>query len=271
MSYFINDEKQELKVGKVITHVIGGLIFLVILFGSWGNIGKGERGVKFSKITGNVSTLGQGLYFKLPIFEYVTKMDVQVQKDEVVASAASKDLQTVTARVAVNFKLDPEYVAQLSQDVGSQYKERLIDPAVQEVVKAVTAKYTAEELITKREEVREGIKIGLTEKLKTHHILVDQFNIVDFDFSASFNAAIEAKVTAEQNALASKNKLEQVKYEAEQRVTEAKAEAEAIRIQAQAITQQGGAEYVNLKAVEKWNGVLPQYQLSNTTPFLNIK
>ena len=100
--------------------------------------------------------------------------------------------------------------------------------------------------------------------------MVDELSIVNFDFSNSFNSAIEAKVTAEQNALAAKNKLEQVKFEAEQRITQAKGEAEAIRIQAQAIQNQGGAEYVNLKAIEKWNGDLPTYMMGNSVPFVNI-
>jgi regulator of protease activity HflC (stomatin/prohibitin superfamily) len=103
-------------------------------------------------------------------------------------------------------------------------------------------------------------------------IVVDQVNITNFDFSQSFNAAIEAKVTAEQSALAAKNKLEQVKFEAEQRVTQAKGEAEAIKIQAAAIQAQGGQEYVSLKWVEKWNGALPTTQLGNSgfTPLISI-
>ena len=156
--------------------------------------------------------------------------------------------------------------------IGKEYRERIIDPALQEAVKSATALYTAEELITKRPEVKDTIKTLLVERLSQEYILVDEFSIVNFDFSPSFNQAIEAKVTAEQNALASKNKLEQVKYEAEQRIATAKGEAEAIRIQADAIQSQGGAEYVNLKAIEKWNGVLPSYMMGNgTVPFVTIK
>ena len=101
-------------------------------------------------------------------------------------------------------------------------------------------------------------------------IVVHEVSIVNFNFSKSFKEAIEAKVTAEQQALAAKNKLEQVKYEAEQRISQAQGEAEAIRIQAQAIQNQGGAEYVNLKAIEKWNGQLPAYMLGDSVPLINL-
>lgn len=101
-------------------------------------------------------------------------------------------------------------------------------------------------------------------------IIISGMNITNLEFSPSFNTAIEAKVTAEQNALAQKNKLEQVKYEAQQTIEKAKAEAESIKIQAESVNSQGGADYVKLKAIEKWNGVLPQYQLGNATPIIDI-
>jgi regulator of protease activity HflC (stomatin/prohibitin superfamily) len=158
----------------------------------------------------------------------------------------------------------------LWKSVGEDYKIKIIDPAIQEAIKAVTSKYTAEELITKRSQVKDDAKVVLAERLTKEFIIVDELSIVNFDFSKSFNEAIEAKVTAEQNALASKNKLEQVKYEAEQRIVQAKGEAEAIKIQAEAIQNQGGEAYVNLKAIEKWNGTLPTYT-GGAMPFINVK
>ncbi len=138
-------------------------------------------------------------------------------------------------------------------------------------MKANTAKYTAEQLITKREDVRAGIIALLTDKMKPFGVTVDAVNITNFDFSPQFNTAIEAKVTAEQNALAAKNKLDQVQYEAQQRVAQADGEAKAIAIQAQAINSQGGASYVQLKAIEKWDGKLPtQFIPGQSVPFLNL-
>jgi regulator of protease activity HflC (stomatin/prohibitin superfamily) len=247
------------------------IFFLVIfLLDTFVIINPGVRGVIVFLGQTQDKILDEGFYFKVPFMQKIVKIDVKTQVENVVADAASKDLQIVTSKVALNYHVDPEKVNYLWKSIGAKYKERIIDPSIQESVKAITARYTAEELITKRAEVREGIKSLLKERLANHYIIVDEFSIVDFDFSKAFNDAIEAKVTAEQQALAAKNKLEQVKYEAEQRITTAKAEAEAIKIQAEAIQRQGGEDYVKLKAIEKWNGVLPTYVLGNSIPFIQI-
>ena len=146
----------------------------------------------------------------------------------------------------------------------------IIEPIIREVIKSQAALYTAEELVTKRAEFSNKVSAMLSEKIGSKDSVFERLNITNFQFSESFSKAIEAKVTAEQNALAAKNKLEQVKFEAEQRVAEAKGEAEAIKIQAQAIQAQGGKEYVNLKWVEKWNGILPTTILGDSVPMINI-
>ena len=143
-------------------------------------------------------------------------------------------------------------------------EDTLLAPAIQESVKAATAKYTAEELITKRELVRTDIENALKDKIVKYGVNIVQVNIVNFEFSKSFDMSIEAKVKAEQDALAQKNKLEQVKYEAQQKIESAKAEAETIRIQAEAIQKQGGAEYIQLKWIEKWSGQLPTTSLGTS-------
>jgi regulator of protease activity HflC (stomatin/prohibitin superfamily) len=154
-----------------------------------------------------------------------------------------------------------------------QYKERIIDPAVQEVVKAVTAKYTAVELITQREKVRTEIKDLLRQRLVGYNIGVDDFSIINFKFSQQFTQAIESKQTAEQFALKAQRDLERIKIEAEQKVTQAKAEAEALRLQKANITQ----ELVSLrqieasmKAIEKWDGHLPKVT-GGAIPFIDAK
>jgi prohibitin 2 len=251
--------------------LIGG-IFIVILFfvlSPFGVVNAGERGVRtrFGAVTGEV--LGEGLYWRIPLVESVKKLDVRVQKEEAEADAASKDLQTVSAKVAVNFNVEPRSVAKLYQEVGIRYKENLIAPALQETLKSSTAKFTAEELITKREEVKNVVVISLRDKLAKFGIVVVDFNIVNFDFSKSFNEAIESKVSAEQNALASKNKLEQVKYEAEQEIARAKGKAESIRVEAQALKD--NPEVATLRAIEKWSGNMPTYYGGGTLPFINVK
>ena len=251
---------------------IGLIIFLlliVVLNFPFGTIGAGERGIqlRFGAVTGKI--FNEGLYFRIPFVETIKKIDVKIQKDEVGASAASKDLQTVSSVVALNYHLDPLGVAKLYQEVGVDYNSRIIAPALQESVKAATAEFTAEELITKRPEVRERIKELLSEKLVKRNILLDDFNIISFDFSLTFNAAIEAKVTAEQKALAAQNKLEQVKFEAKQKVADARGKAEAIRIESAAL--RNNPQVLQLRALEKWDGKLPQYLGSEAIPFLSIR
>lgn len=268
---YYTDVNGGVKGGKVAAHIAIALLVLILLFGTIGTVSAGYVGVKtrFSAVKG---TLQPGLYFKMPFFEHVTAMDVQTQKEQVDSvQSASQDLQTVTTNVAVNYHLDGGTAATMYQNVGVDYAIRVIDPAIQESVKANTAKYTAEQLITQREAVRAGIISLLTEKMSPFGVTVDAVNITNFDFSTTFNDAIEKKVTAEQNALAAKNKLDQVQYEAQQRVAQAEGEAKAISIQAQAINSQGGASYVQLKAIDKWDGKLPtQFIPGQTVPFLNL-
>lgn len=263
----------EYKYGKIISHSIIGLLILVIFFGSFGTVATGKVGVK-STLNKVVGTVQPGMYFKLPIIQNVVTMDVQVQKEEADASAASKDLQTVNAKIAINYRLDEAKVMDLYSRIGTNYKARIIDPAIQEVVKAATASYTAEELITKRPEVTDKIQLALSQKLAESDIVVSTngVSIINFDFSGSFNKAIEEKVTAEQNALAAKNKLAQVEFEAQQTIATAKATAEAQTISSRALEAQGGENYVQLKAIEKWNGILPTQMIpGSTVPFVNLK
>ncbi len=244
------------------------IIFILIIIWPFGTIGAGERGVllRWDAVTNKV--YGEGLYYRIPIADRIVVMDVKIQKEQVEATAASKDLQSVSSIVALNFHINPEKVANIYQDVGLDYKTRLIDPALQESVKASTAKYTAEELITKREEVREEIRNHVKDKLSSHGIEVDDFNIVDFSFSKSFNEAIEAKVTAEQAALAAKNKLEQIKFEADQNIAEARGKAEALRVESEAL--RSNPQVLELRAIEKWDGKLPAVT-GGATPFVNIQ
>lgn len=246
------------------------LIGLVTAFGSWGTIDAGNVGVvlRMGAVTGE--TKPAGFYAKTPWVTTVVPMNVQVQKEQVEAEAASKDLQTVKATIALNLSLNPSSATTIYQSVGVGYVDKVVAPAMQESIKAVIAQYTAEELISKRELVRDGIYSLLSSKLTPLGIKSDAVNIVNFDFSPAFNQAIEAKVTAEQNALAAKNKLEQIKYEADQRVAQADGEAKAISIQAAAVQVQGGAAYIQLRALEKWDGKLPQIVGSGSIPFINM-
>jgi regulator of protease activity HflC (stomatin/prohibitin superfamily) len=198
---------------------------------------------------------------------------VQIQKEETEGDAASKDLQQVTTKIALNYHLLPARVPQTYQEVGMDWASRIIDPAVSEVFKSITASYTAEELITKREEVTTRIRAGLDRRLSLNGIKVDQVSIVNFRFSRSFNEAIEAKVTAEQNKLKAERDLMRIKVEAEQKITQADAEAKALRAQRQEVT----VELLRLReienqrlAIEKWDGKLPATMAGGAVPFVQI-
>jgi len=249
---------------------IGVVLLLFVAYNfAFETVGAGERGVVFSKF-GGVSdiVLGEGLHFKIPLVEDIIPMDVKVQKSQTRAEASSKDLQTVSSIFAINYHVNPSEVHTVYRDVGVDFKSRIIDPAVQEAVKAVTAQYSAEELITKRPEVRNDIKDILKGRLFEFHIILDEFSIVAFEFSPEFNAAIESKQTAEQNALRASRDLDRIKVEAEQKITQAKAEAEAQRLQALTITP----NILTLRAVEKWDGHLPQVMGGDgAVPFMNLK
>lgn len=251
------EEKTYFLLSKIILHSIIALILLVVIFGSFGTIGAGKRGVLLQFGAVQKKIFGEGLYMKVPLIQHVIKMDVRTQKEQIDSAAASKDLQTVTSIIALNYNVKPEMVADIYQKVGGDYKSRIIDPAIQETVKSITALYTAEELITKRELVREDIKILLKVKLEPIGIVVSELNIVNFDFSKVFNEAIEAKVTAEQQALAAKNKLEQVKFEAQQAIEAAKGKANAIQIEGDAL--KSSPQVTELRWIEKWNGQTPVY------------
>lgn len=252
---------------------IGILAAMLILLPAIGFVPAGHRGVvlKFGAVTDRV--LNEGLYVVTPVAESVELMDVQIHAMHAPASAGTKDLQTVTSEITLNYRVNPERVSKVYQDLRRDYEARIVTPAIQEAIKASTAHFDAERLIAERPAVRDKIVAFLTTRLAEHGLLIDAMSITDFTFDPQFAAAIEAKVTATQQALQAQNDLKRVEFEAQQRVAQAKAEAEAIRIQADAITRQGGAEYVRLKAVEKWNGTLPQFLTgSSEVPFLlNVK
>jgi len=232
-----------------------------------------ERGVVLNFGAVQKLVLDEGLHPRIPIMQEIVLVDVKVQKAETDAAAASKDLQDVTSRVALNYHIVPDKANIVYQKLGVQFKERIVDPAIQEVVKAVTANYTAEELITKRPAVSEAMRLALTERLMANNIAVDAFSIVVFSFSPVFTEAIEAKQTAEQLALKAKRDLDRIRIEAEQKITAAKAEAESLRLQKANISPdliELRKIEANMKAIGKWNGILPQVTGGGAIPLIGL-
>jgi prohibitin 2 len=236
----------------------------------------GHRGVvtTFGKVDQDVRS--EGLQFVTPFAQKMHLINVQIQKGEGEGDAASKDLQSVHTRVAINYHIQSTEAAKVYQAIGTEEEiaDRIIVPATQEAVRAATAQYTAEELITKRAAVRDRIRSILDDRLRHHSVVVDEFSIINFLFSKGFTEAIEAKTTAEQLKLKAERDLERIRVEAEQKIAQAKAEAESLRLQKQEVT----AELVRLReienqkrAIEKWNGVLPQVTGQSGMPFIDLR
>jgi regulator of protease activity HflC (stomatin/prohibitin superfamily) len=230
-------------------------------------IGAGERGVIFDNIYGvKPKALSEGVNFITPFLQDVIVFDVRTQKVEFEATAASKDLQNVATKVALNFNPAAEAVPEIYQTYGVNYEEKIIHPAVQEAVKAITALYTAEELITKRETVKAGVQDHLAKMMSTAHLQLTQTYITDFKFEQAFSQAIEQKQVAEQQAMKAKRDLDRVKLEAEQKIAGLRAEAEGLRMQKEQITPQ----LIELRRIEKWDGHYPQIMGGSTMSLMNL-
>ncbi len=255
-------------------------IILILAVTSVYTISAGYRGVvlTFGKPSENIAQ--EGINLKIPFVQTVKKYEVRTQKIETEADSASLDLQDVQTTIALNFYLDPGKVNKLHQEIGRDYQVRVIDPAIQEVVKAATSLFKAEDLIQRRPEVRDKMQELISEKLEKYHMIVKDFNIVNFQFSEEFDKAIEQKVVSTQLQLKSQIDLERIKVEKEQMITQAEAEAEALRLQKQHITQEliqlrdievkSKALDVQRDAIEKWDGVLPMITGSGGVPLIEI-
>jgi len=257
--------------GKVMIGAVIGFAAILILMSTYFSIEAGDRGIvlRFGQVNRVVEP---GARFKIPFAEDVVRMSVRVQKTTTKTEAASRDLQTVQTTMVLNYSLDPIKTGEMYANIGLNYNERVIDPAVKESFKAAAARYTAEELISKRETLKTEVRNYLRERLHVFGINIVELSVTDFEFSAEFNRAIESKQTAEQNALRAKRDLERIKVEAEQKVTSARAESEALRLQRQVISPeliQLRQIEAQMKAIEKWDGKLPGVT-GGAVPFIQV-
>ena len=233
--------------------IVGGILIDSVVI-----VPAGHRAVlmRFGAVRGE---LNEGIHLVMPFVNSTELIEVRTQKEESQASAASKDLQTVTTILALNFHVEPSRVDDLYRDVGRDYVSRIIDPAVQESLKVVTARYTAEELVRVRAQVKDEVEKEITERLTTYNIIVEPngLSIVNFDFSPEFNRAIEEKQVAQQSAEKQRYVLQQAELERQTQVTRAKGAAESARLTAAALQAQGGGLVIAREWIEKWNGQVP--------------
>lgn len=247
------------------------LIGLVTLLTALRTVGTGQVGVvtQYGKTTGR--ELSEGLSWVAPWgVNNVTIYDVKTQKDEVQTQAATKDLQDVKGTLVLNYALERGEVSRMHQTVGKEYKDKLILPALNEVFKAASAKYTASELITNRAEAKQDVYNQLKERLNRNGIRVEDVSITNLQFGEEFNKAIEAVQIANQNVARARQELETTRVQAEKDIAAAQGQAEAQRLQQETLTP----ELVRLREIEaqnnainKWNGVLPTTQAGDNSLF----
>jgi regulator of protease activity HflC (stomatin/prohibitin superfamily) len=261
-------------LGKKVVGAAIALVALIFLSGTFGTVGAGERGVllRFSAVTGTI--FDEGLYFKIPYVHSVVLMSTQIQKYTAPVGSSSKDLQVVTTEVTLNYQLNPSAVGETYRNMRQDYEGRVVQPYIQEAVKSTTANFDAEQLITRRPQVKDELQDLMTERLAPLGITVVQLSITDFQFSSTFQDSIEAKVKAVQQALEAENALRRVEFEAQQAITRAQAEARGLELQKAQITSQLlelRRVEVQRTAVDKWNGVMPQVVTSGgPVPMLDV-
>jgi len=244
------------------------LVLIIVILGSFTQVGVGEIGIvkHFGAIDpAHPDVFEPGIHAKVPFRDDVVIFDTRIQKDQVEASAASKDGVTIHSTIAVNFHIDAAKAPLILQNIGPNYKDRIIDQQIQQAFKDVTAQYAGLELIQKREEVAIKARTTLKDKLAPYFIVVDEFTIPNYEFPKEFNDAILATQVANQQNLQAKQLQEKARTEAETALIVAQGLANAQKAQATTLTP----EYLQLQAINKWNGQLPQYLTPNTPlPFI---
>lgn len=263
--------------------LLTGLIVVAVFFslmGGFYTINAGDRGIVLRMGAIHGQAVEPGLHFKVPMVDHVIKMTARVQKYERQETAASKDLQDVKTTVVTNFHLDPAKVSEIYTTLGDNEAlvMKVLSPAIANAVKAVTARYNAEDLVAKRDQVRQDIESAITQDTQKYFVAVDQVNITDFSFSPEYTRAIEAKQVAQQRSLQAKYELDKVQVDVQQQVLKAKAAADATvvaaKADAEALQLKGKfltPNLIRLEAVNKWDGKLPVTMAGGgAVPFLNI-
>ncbi|MDO4492401.1 MAG: SPFH domain-containing protein [Clostridia bacterium] len=267
--------------GRIVAFALVAIIVLGVALGCYTTVPAGHTGVVLNFGRVQETVLGEGLNFKIPFVQNVMLIDNRIVKLDVRTESFSKDLQSVEVDVAVNYNIRKDAGSALYRDIGMNYEDVLITPAVNEVLKAVTARYTAVELVANRSEVSVLLTQGLVEKLSPYGISIRELNIINWDFSAEYISAVEAKQVAEQNLIKTRTEQEQAlviaNTEAQKRVIAAEAQANEIKMLAEAtaesnrtIAESLSDELIRYRTVDKWDGMLPSVVGSGTTPMIDI-
>ncbi|MBQ3259143.1 MAG: prohibitin family protein [Clostridia bacterium] len=265
---FVVNEKGKLPVKRAVAIAAIVIAVLLLVLSAFTVVPAGSTGVVVTLGRVADTPLQEGLHMKIPFVQSVEIISNKIQKVEVDAPAVSQDLQSISSSIAVNFRVGNNSSSYIYKNIGRDYQSVVLLPAIQESMKSVTAKYTAEELITERAVVGQEVQKVLADKVSGYGVVIEKFNIVNFEFSAEFDQAIEAKQVAEQNLIKTKTEQEQAiviaEAEAKKKLIAAEAEAEAILKKAEAqakanelVAKSLSEEMIEYAKVEKWNGELP--------------
>ena len=261
----VTELKEKVKIKRIVIPIVIVVILCVVAFNAFVVVDAGHTGVVVTMGKVNEGVLQEGIHLKIPFIQSVVKIDNRIQKLEVQTEAFSKDLQSVDTTLAINYRVDTAKSYSIYKNIGANYEDVLVTPAVNEVLKAITATYTAEETVTNRALISDGLVTGLNEKLNSIGLYVTDVNIIDFDFSEAFITAIEEKQVAQQQLL-------KAETEKKTAITNAEAEAEAAKVRADGeaeanntISKSLTSEVLENKKIEKWNGELPKVQGGEST------
>ena len=290
-------------IKRLVALAIAVFLALIVLPNCFATVPVGSTGIMLTMGKVEDTALSEGMHFKIPFVQRIVSMDNRVKKLELSTEAFSKDIQTVSATLAVNYRLQTEKTFEIYTTTGTAYEDNLIVPATHEVLKSVCAQYTAEELISKRAESSDKMRDELDAKLSQIGISITDFNIIDFDFSDEFISAVESKQVAEQlkkkAATENETAIAQAEREKQVSIKQSEAEAERVRIAAEAqaqstlIAAQAEADAVKLAAdaeayrleqigrqltdktilntlADNWNGELPGVIGAGAAGILNL-
>ena len=257
--------------GRLLLPVIAVAV-AVLAFSAFFIVPPGEVAIK-TRLGAIVDSYSEGLHFKMPLIESIIKFSIQIQRADIKTQAFSKDLQTMNVHLVVNHRIQKGTAVSIYRNLGPSYVETVVDPTVQEIFKSIAAKFSAERIIADRNILVEEINLSAKEKLMKQEIIVTDISVVDLDFTEQFLKAVEDKQVADQQAQMAGKLVEKAKRDAEQQIAKSRGEAEALRMQREQVTPsliELRKVDAQLKAIEKWNGVLPGY-VGAGVPFISIE
>lgn len=247
------------------------LVILSIFHSGYFVVRPGEVAVKI-RLGKIIDSYDEGFYFKLPFIEKSELFSIRINRTDIKTDAFSRDLQSIDVDLVVNHRIEKDTVKSIYRNLGPNYEHTVVDPIVQEEIKAVFARYSAESVVSNRSDVANEISEIIKKRLLEKQIIITDISVTNFDFTKEFLTSVEEKQIAEQRAQKALKDVERVKAEAQQTIEQAKAEAKSLEMQRAAVSPtliELRKVEAQIKAIEKWDGKLPHYN-GGAVPFLQI-